>query len=51
MMLDGFELRGRMTIVAPGFITEGVRISLGPMEIDRERDCGDALMSDLSGAL
>jgi len=32
MMLDGFELRGRITIVAPGFTTEGVRISLGPWQ-------------------
>jgi putative transposase len=48
MMLDGFELKGRMMIVALGITTEGVKIPLGLWEGSTENaTVATALLSDL----
>jgi putative transposase len=48
MMLDGFELKGRMMIVALGISTEGIKIPLGLWEGSTENaTVATALLSDL----
>ncbi len=48
MMLDGFELKGRMMIVALGISTEGIKIPLGLWEGSTENAIvATALLSDL----